>query len=187
MAEASNHDPSPAANAVNENLVDQETALIELLQALVRVLMKGLKIGTTIQEVFDAAAPYVKTDEEKEGLVNLHAQLQTHAALELLLGEDYHSPTMTLEQFLAHAGLTKEDLTRLPIEETLRRLYTAPPPPGGPFRDRVYEAADLLFEQRYGWKPGTAKTLTHQQLWLAIENALEDEPADPNSIWKLTS
>ena len=55
-----------------------------------------------------------------------------------------------------------------------------------PFITYVHEAADLLFEQRYGWPAGKAKNMTLEQLWIALEYALGDKANDPKGIWKLT-
>jgi hypothetical protein len=186
--------PAVAAAKVNPALISalakyiDETPVVQavILRTVLKVAQKGMKFGTTKEEVMETAEPFfLMTEQEREALGNIHALFKIHKALALLLGENYCT-SRSKEELLTAAGLTKEELKALTPFEVFQRLLNAPNPPK-PYIDSLRDAADLLFEERFGWEPGTAKSLTLPELWLALEHALEDKPNDPKGIWRLSS
>ena len=176
------------AKAIEDNPEVWTAVQRTILRTVLKAVKKGAKPGTTAWEILAALEPLTSPgegEELSEAVQNIHALLQINNALELLMGEDYH-PSMTVDELLSHAGMTKDDLKTLPPDEVLERLSEAQPPQDR-LSDSVYEAAALIFEQRYGWKSGDTRKLTIQQLWLAFEHALEDKSGDPKGVWKLTS
>jgi hypothetical protein len=182
---------NPALASALETLLAEYPNLLKVfqrtaLQTLLRVLRKCAKGGSSIEEVLETAATYVANEEDTQALLNIHALLQTHKALEILLGDNYHT-SLSLDDFSAHLGTTTTELVALPLAEVFQRIESAPPLPKPHFIDSVYEAADLLFEQRYGWEQGTARQLGIQRVWIALEHALHDNMDDPKGIWKVSS
>jgi hypothetical protein len=190
VADADPGKRSQLAQLVEESPDVRKVFHLAAISTLLTVVDKSTKIGTTIADILAEARPYYTSEKDREGLVDIHALMQINRALEMLFGEGYH-PSLSLADFdpkdlIAKSGLTSEQMQALPLGEVLTRIMDALPRPPILFIDSLHDAADLVFEQRYGWPQGTAKNMKLVEIWFALEHALDDKSGDPTGIWKLT-
>jgi len=120
-----------------------------------------------------------------EGVPSVQAWDRLRNHLALIWGDEFAKDIpFTLREAILHLGITAAELPTVSLEEFAKRIRDNQPQT--PLFDRIYLALDLLFEARYNWPQGTAKTKTPQDLLLALEHALEFTPENRTSIWDMT-
>lgn len=113
-------------------------------------------------------------------LTRTRAQIENY--LDILLGNLHRTRRATLPELLEKAGVSREDFARLTPEEQIDLVTTNQVT----HLDDVIAALDVIFQERYGWPPGTVENITLWHLFLALEHAMQyDDPSKP-SIWKIT-
>jgi hypothetical protein len=116
----------------------------------------------------------------------IYSMRKTHQYLVMLHGEDWFKPVpSTVDELCQHLGKTKEQFLAGPINEIFAEMNAKPPKQT--WLEIVHETLDIIFQQRYGWPEGTAKTKSIVELRIALENALEYDAEGRPSVWKMTS
>jgi hypothetical protein len=122
-------------------------------------------------------------EELKETIEPTRSYVKIDRYLRILLGDSYLSDLpVTLQGYMKARGIEKR-IQEMHLEEILESLFL---PEKESWLDTVLPTLDMLFEERYGWPEGTAKTKTILELCLALEHAVEhDDPQKP-SVWEIT-
>jgi hypothetical protein len=105
--------------------------------------------------------------------------------LALIWGEDFAKDVpLNLKEAILHLGFSPAELPTISLDEFAKRIRESQPQTS--MFERIYLALDLLFEARYNWPQGTARTKSPQELLLALEHALDYTPANKSSILEIT-
>jgi hypothetical protein len=126
----------------------------------------------------------------KEHVEPLRSYVKIDRYLRVLLGDKYLSALpVTLQGYIKSRGVDKrfEEMT---FREIIEAIFM---PEKESWLETVWLTLDMLFEKRYGWPEGTARTMSIPELCLALEHAIEQDDSkrqppvsDRPSIWDLT-
>jgi hypothetical protein len=127
--------------------------------------------------VFNWILPYLYPQVE--------AQLKINGYLKTLMGDDiFGNVPKTPPELLEKLGLSDRPITEISPLDFFGRLATADL--GPKWGDVAESALGMIFELRYGWKPGDVTKMTPEQMLLALESAIEYTPPGKPDIWTLT-
>jgi hypothetical protein len=171
---------------LNSNPTARDALVVMGVFITLKVFKQAQAGAGTKEEAFELVRPFITSEDQWRGLEEVWASLEVDRSLRLLMGEDYHTYE-SVDEVLKRIGIkSREEFESLTPSELMQHLSAAPRL-SSPFTESEMVALDLIFEQRYGWEPGTASKLTAEQLWEALRHALDtDKMRDPKGIWRLT-
>jgi len=122
-------------------------------------------------------------EQVKESIEPLKSYIKIDKYLRILLGDAYlsHLPA-TLRGHLKARGVEK-DLSDMRFEEMWESLHL---PEKESWLETVLPTLDMIFEQRYGWPEGTARTKTIPELCEALDHAVHYDDLQKPSVWNIT-
>jgi hypothetical protein len=169
-------------------IIDNPTArdvLVVMGVSMAIKMAKKAQAGGTKEEVFELVRAFITSEDGRRRLEEFWASFEVERALRLLMGENYQTHESVEEVFKRIGINSREEFESLTPSQLMQRVSTSPPAPL--FNESTLVALDLIFEQRYGWEPGTVSKLGAEQLWEALRHAMDtDKMRDPKGIWRLT-